>query len=69
MKSITIKKREGSPDFVLGSFGFKYDEGKAFVNKKGYINFDIYKGKDGSDYIKVNTYGLESKPEGDEIPF
>lgn len=69
MKSITIKKREGSPDFVLGSFGFKYEEGKEFVNKKGYINFDILKGKDNSNYIKVNTYGLESEPEGDEIPF
>ena len=76
MKSIQIKKRENSPDFILGSFGFKYDEGKEYVNANGYINFDIFKGKDGgNDYIKVNTYHIaqsesEPSPETDEaIPF
>lgn len=73
MKSIQIKKREGSPDFIVGSFGFKYDEGKSFVNNKGYINFDIFKGKDGSnDYIKVSTYGVEIdtvETSQEEIPF
>lgn len=76
MKSIQINKRQGSPDFVLGSFGFKYDEGKEYVNSKGYINFDILQGKDGnSQYIKVSTYGLDStgallSPVDDEqIPF
>lgn len=65
--NITIKKREGSPDFVLGSFGLKLDDLKQYVNDKGYVNFDIIKGKYGN-YIKVNEYKL--KPfERQEFPF
>lgn len=67
MKNITIKKRDGAPEFVLGSFGLKYDELKDYVNDKGYVNFDILKGQYG-DYIKVSEYGLNKKEEG-EIPF
>lgn len=67
MKNITIKKRDGSPDFVLGSFGFKYDDLKEYVNDKGYVNFDILKGQYG-DYIKVSEYGLK-KNVPEDIPF
>lgn len=67
MKNITIKKRDGAPDYVFGSFGFKYDDLKEYVNDKGYVNFDILKGQYG-DYIKVSEYGLK-KNAPEDIPF
>ena len=79
MATFNIKKRNGSPDFVVGSFGCKFGDLEAFVNSKGYINFDLLKGKEeGSLYIKVSEYGLdkEEKPvttigeiSEEEIPF
>lgn len=61
--NLSIKKRQGSPDFVLGSFGCKFGDLEPFVNSKGYINFDLLKGKEnGSMYVKVSDYGLD-KPE------
>lgn len=74
MTTFSIKKRENSPDFILGNFGCKYDELKEFVNDKGYVNFDILKGKEGGYYVKVSDYGLKKKPEilkfsEEEMPF
>lgn len=79
MKSLTatIKKREGSPDFVIGSFGFKFEDLSDYLNDKGYINFDILKGKESGQYVKVSDYGTskkaEEKPEtaimDEDIPF
>lgn len=61
--NLNVKKRPNSPDFVVGSFGCKFGDLEAFVNSKGYINFDILKGKEsGSLYVKVSEYGLD-KPE------
>lgn len=58
--NISIKKRDGSPDFVLGSFGVKYEDLLPYMNKNGYVNFDILKGKnEGSMYIKISEYGLK----------
>ena len=62
--NINIKKRDGSPDFVVGSFGLKYTDLKPFVNQNGYVNFDILKGKTEGMYVKVSDYGLTK-----EIPF
>ena len=61
--NISINKRQGSPDFVIGSGGFKYEELKAFVNAKGYVNFDVLTGKEGGYYIKISEYGIEKKSE------
>lgn len=58
-KSATIKKRENAPDFVWGSFGYKLEDLKEYVNEKGYINFDILAGKEGGYYVKVSDYGLK----------
>ena len=55
----TVKKREGSPDFVIGSFGFKAEDLVNYCNSKGYINFDILKGKESGQYVKVSDYGVE----------
>lgn len=68
--NISLKKREGTPDFVIGSGGFKYDEIKAFVNAKGYVNFDLLKGKENGFYIKISDYGVIKTTNQDEvIPF
>lgn len=64
--NFTIKKREGSPDFVIGSFGFKLEDVAKYVNAKGYINFDILKGQYGN-YVKVNEY--KPKVDNGQIPY
>lgn len=81
MATFNIKKRENSPEFVIGSFGCKLGDLEPFVNSKGYINFDILKGKEGGMYIKINEYGLDKPTDNtetvtkieemtdDEIPF
>ena len=73
MKSLTstVKKREGSPDFVIGNFGFKAEELVNYCNSKGYINFDLLKSKEGGQYVKVSDYGVqeEQKPQEEIIEF
>lgn len=56
----TVKKREGSPEFVIGTFGFKAEDLVNYCNSKGYINFDLLKGKEGGEYVKVSDYGVET---------
>lgn len=74
-KTATIKKRENAPDFVVGSFGYKLEDLKQYVNDKGYINFDILKGKEGGEYVKINDYNLKKESDNvltfkdDEIPY
>lgn len=79
-KSLTasVTKRQGSPDFVIGSFGFKAEDLVNYCNSKGYINFDILKGKESGEYVKVSDYGVENtkaesqeliKFDDEEIPF
>lgn len=76
--TFNVKKRENAPDFVVGSFGCKFGDLEPFVNGKGYINFDILKGKEGGMYVKINEYGLDKPAETvtkieelteEEIPF
>lgn len=78
MKNLTatIKKRDGSPDFVVGSFGFKAEDLVNYCNSKGYINFDILKGKESGQYVKVSDYGVQEEQqeqvmqfEDEQIPF
>lgn len=75
MTTFNIKKRDNAPDFVVGSFGCKLGDLEPFVNSKGYINFDILKGKENGMYVKINEYGLNNKEENvtsisdDEINF
>lgn len=70
MKSLTasVTKRQNSPDFVIGSFGFKFDDLIPYMNAKGYINFDILKGKEFGQYVKVSDYGIEKEPQKKEEP-
>lgn len=42
------------------------------MNERGYVNFDIKKGKSGKWYAELNTYGQKTEEEPineDEIPF
>ena len=65
--NMNVKKRQGSPDSVLGSFGCKFGDLEAFVNSKGYINFDLLKGKEANTmYVKVSEYGLDKEQVGEE---
>lgn len=59
--NLSIKKRKGSPDFVLGSGGVKYEDLADYMNEKGYINFDLLKGKKGGYYIKISDYGINKE--------
>ena len=63
------EKREGAPDFVLGSISISYDnftkwlaENKQLVNDKGYLRLDMLIGKEDKPYAVVDTYGLDSAP-------
>ena len=69
--NISLKKREGSPDFVIGSGGIKYEDLKGYVNAKGYVNFDVLKGKEGGFYIKISEYGINKEDNNAQevIPF
>ena len=65
LPTATIKQRQNSPDFVVGNFGFKFEDLIPYVNDKGFINFDILKGKESGQYVKVNDYGI--KKDGEEV--
>lgn len=71
--NISVKKREKSPDYVLGSFGFRLEEIKQYVNQKGWVNGEVLKAKDGNGvYIKISSYGLDNNNiavSEEEIPF
>lgn len=58
-------KRDGAPDFVLGSISFKVDEIVPFLqkhNNNGWVNVDFLRGKPknegekGKPYFKLNTW-------------
>lgn len=68
-KTFDIKRRENAPEWVVGSFGFKYEDLKPYVNDKGWVNFDILENKKGEQYIKVSEYGIPVKTSEEEIPF
>lgn len=69
MTTFNIKRRDNAPEWVIGSFGFKYDDLKPYVNDKGYVNFDILENKKGEQYIKVSEYGIAIKKDDEDTPF
>ena len=63
-----FKKREGSPEWVVGSMSIKVDEAIEFLKKhelKGWVNLDVNKSKGGKLYVQLNDY---KKDDGD-LPF
>ena len=71
MATFNINRRANAPEWVVGSFGFKYENLKPYVNDKGYVNFNILENKKGEQYIKVSEYGINiDKPNDEEqAPF
>jgi hypothetical protein len=60
-KGMMLKpKREGAPEFVLGSISIKVDEfiawAKANEKADGWINLDVLKSKEGKNYLKLNDW-------------
>lgn len=66
-------KRQGAPEFVIGSISVKKD---AFIqwlnsvktNDKGYINIDVLDGKE-KPYCVLNEYVRKETPSNDVVPF
>lgn len=71
LKGLFVKKREGSPDFVLGQISIKRED--LIEELKGmsdeWINLDILKEKEGNGiYSKLNTWKPETSPEAQNAP-
>lgn len=63
-----FKKREKSPDWVVGSLSVKVEEAVEFLKKheeKGWVNLDINTSKSGKTYVQLNDW----KPENGDLPF
>ena len=78
LKGLFVKRKEKSPDFVIGQISIKREELiKTLQEMNGeWINLDILKEKDGDGiYSKINDWKPEQKvdtitPEDDSaIPF
>ena len=80
LKGLFVKKREGSPDFVLGQISIKRED--LITELQGmseeWLNLDILKEKEGSGiYSKLNTWKPEAPvsrddakaPAAGDIPF
>jgi hypothetical protein len=54
--------RDKAPDFVDGDVNIKVKDFIEFLKEQGndYVKLDILRGRDGSRYLKLNTF----KPEG-----
>jgi len=80
VRGLFVKKREGSPDFVISEIGFRVDEFKQYLdthNKNGYVNVDILLSKANKLYAKLNDFEPKKKEttvqekfdENDSLPF
>jgi len=54
-----FKRNDNAPDFVVGKLSIKSQDAIMFINqhnKKGWLNLDIKKSKEGKFYIELDTY-------------
>lgn len=61
-----FKRKENSPEFVVGSQSIKVEEAIAFLQanqKNGWVNLDIKQSKGGKYYCQLDTW--QPKPKGD----
>jgi hypothetical protein len=65
-----FKRNDNAPDFVVGKLSIKAQDAIMFINqhnKKGWLNLDIKKSKEGKFYMELDTYEVkesnESNPE------
>jgi hypothetical protein len=58
------ERREGAPDFVIGSLSIKAEELIAFLQEHtkpdGWVNIDIKESRGGKLYCELNTYAREA---------
>lgn len=51
---------ETAPEWIIGNFSVKVDKFKEFldqhVNERGWVNFDVKRGKSGNVYVALNTW-------------
>ena len=61
---LIVKKRDGSPDFVIAELSFKVQDFKNFLDaniKSGWVNATVKQAKSGKYYAELNTF--EPKPQ------
>ena len=54
-----FKRNDNAPDFVVGKLSIKAQDAIMFINqhnKKGWLNLDIKKSKEGKFYMELDTY-------------
>jgi len=72
-----FKKRETSPDWVIGNLSVKVDEAIAFIKnheKNGWVNLNINQSQGGKYYVQLDTFVPKAKEavakeEEDDTPF
>ena len=61
-QGIIFKRNDNAPDWAIGKLSFKVDEAINFLKskeKKGWVNLEVKKSKEGKFYIELDTF--ESK--------
>lgn len=69
-----FKKREQSPDFVVGNIAVKVEDAVKFLKeneKNGWVNLNVMKAKTGKFYIELDTFVPDKKAteEEEELAF
>jgi len=63
-KGFYFKKREKSPNFVVGALDLKSEDAIKFIqdntNNRGYCNLQILESRSGGYYIELDTFKPES---------
>ena len=66
-----FKRNDNAPDFVVGKLSIKAQDAIMFINqhnKKGWLNLDIKKSKEGKFYMELDTYeSKESNESNSEV--
>ena len=70
-EGFSFKKRENSPDWVIGNQAIKVDEAIAFLQanqKKGWVNIDIKQSQKGTYYCELDTWEATPRTETNPAP-
>ena len=60
----SFKRRDNTPEFVVGRLSLKVDDAMAFVKehmKDGWINFNVNQARSGNYYVELDTYEAKSE--------
>jgi|TARA_R110001592_G_scaffold48991_3_gene153340 hypothetical protein len=70
-EGFSFKKRENSPDWIIGNQAIKVDEAIAFLQanqKKGWVNIDIKQSQKGTYYCELDTWEATPRTETPPAP-